>query len=73
MQNQYIEAISPEDKLKIKFAEQHRNTRHDAIDKITEIRARWEEKGYNFSPSDNMMNEIMGAIMNLKQREPKED
>lgn len=49
--------------------EQHRNTRHDVIDKMTEIRAKWA-KTHDFSMADEMMNEITGAIMNLKQREP---
>ena len=58
------------DKIKSLLAEQHRNTRHDAIDKINEIRDRWS-KTHNFSICDNMFNEITGAIMNLKQREPE--
>lgn len=57
------------DKVKSLLSEQHRNTRHDAIDKINEIRDRWS-KTHNFSICDNMFNEITGAIMNLKQREP---
>lgn len=58
------------DKVNSLLAEQHRNTRHDAIDKINEIRDRWS-KTHNFSICDNMFNEITGAIMNLKQREPE--
>lgn len=58
------------DKINSLLAEQHRNTRHDAIDKINEIRDRWS-KTHNFSICDNMFNEITGAIMNLKQREPE--
>lgn len=53
-----------------KLTEQHRNTRHDSIEKMDEIRARWSEN-YNFTSAENMLNEITGAIMNLKQREPK--
>jgi len=56
--------------IKMALCEQHHNTRHDAIEKMNEIRARWAEK-YDFSNADNMLNEITGAIMNLKQREPK--
>lgn len=48
-------------------AEQHRNTRHDAIDKINEIREEWS-KTHDFSMTDKMFDEIIGAIMNLKQR-----
>jgi hypothetical protein len=58
------------DKINSLLAEQHRNTRHDAIDKINEIRDRWS-KTHNFSICDNMFNEITGAIMNLKQRKPE--
>jgi len=58
------------EKINSLLAEQHRNTRHDAIDKINEIRDRWS-KTHNFSICDNMFNEITGAIMNLKQRKPE--
>ena len=58
------------DKIRILLAEQHRNTRHDACDKILEIRAKWA-KTHDFSPSDMMMDEIVGSILNLKQREPQ--
>lgn len=58
------------DKVKSLLAEQHRNTRHDAIDKMNEIRERWS-RTHDFTISDNMFNEITGAIMNLKQREPE--
>lgn len=54
---------------RIILAEQHRNTRHDACDAITEIRSKWREK-YDFKNSEPMLNEITGAIMNLKQRKP---
>jgi hypothetical protein len=50
------------------FAEQHRNTRHDAVDLIIDIKAKWA-KTHDFSPSDDMITEMIGAIMNLKQRE----
>jgi ferritin-like metal-binding protein YciE len=59
-----------EDQLKKALAEQHKNTRHDAIEKMQEIRNRWGEK-YNFSMCDSMLDEITGAIMNLKQRTPE--
>jgi len=51
------------------LAAQHRNTRHDAADKIQEIRDRWS-RTHNFEAADKMLDEITGAIMNLKQREP---
>ena len=51
----------------ISAAEQHRNTRHDAVEKMNEIRARWANT-HNFESADNMLNEITGAIFNLKQR-----
>lgn len=48
--------------------QQHKNTRHDAVDKILEVRAKYE-KGYSFPPAvESMFNEMCGAIMNLKQR-----
>lgn len=50
------------------FAEQHRNTRRDAVDLIIEIKAKWA-KTHDFSPADDMITEMIGAIMNLKQRE----
>lgn len=53
------------------LAEQHRNTRHDAVEKMAEIQARFLEN-YSFPPAvENMLNEMSGAIMNLKQRSPK--
>lgn len=52
--------------------EQHKNTRQDAIDKILEIRERWG-KTHNFSMADSMLNEITGAILNLKQSDKKND
>lgn len=58
------------DKVKSLLAEQHRNTRHDAIDKMNEIIERWS-KTHDFSLCNNMLNEITGAIINLKQREPE--
>ncbi len=59
-----------EKQLKIKLAEQHRNTRHDAIDKMNAIRDEWVKR-YDFSTAERMLDEITGAIMNLKQREPE--
>lgn len=54
-----------------RLKEQHRNTRHDAVEKLTEIRAKYAD-GYSFPPAaEAMFNEMCGAIMNLKQREPK--
>lgn len=55
--------------VKLALKEQHQNTRHDAIEKILEITARWSVT-HNLSVADNMLNEITGAILNLKQREP---
>ncbi len=52
------------------LAEQHQNTRLDAVEKMNEIRARWATT-HNFEACENMLNEITGAIMNLKQREPE--
>ena len=56
---------------------QHRNTRHDAVDKIEEIYSRYEDEygksSFLFSEVvQNMMNEITGAVFNLKQRFPEE-
>ena len=56
--------------IKMALCEQHRNTRHDAVEKMNEIRARWAEK-YDFASAESMFNEITGAIINLKQREPE--
>ena len=58
------------DKVKSLLAEQHRNTRHDAIDKMNEIKERWS-RTHDLYLFDNIFNEITGAIMNLKQREPE--
>lgn len=55
--------------IKDLLAMQHRNTRHDAVEKMQEIRDRWS-KTHNFEASERMVDEIAGAIMNLKQREP---
>lgn len=55
--------------LKLKLAEQHRNTRHDAVEKVLEIREQWQKMGYDFSVADKILDQISGAIMNLKQRE----
>lgn len=49
------------------LAEQHRNTRHDAIDKINEIS---RKHNCNCPTFQQMFIEITSAIMNLKQREP---
>jgi len=51
------------------LAEQHRNTRHDAIDKIEEIYSDWQADPDNFDVG-NCINKIISAIMNLKQRSP---
>jgi hypothetical protein len=51
------------------LSRQHRNTRHDAVGKLQEIRDRWSGT-HNIEASDRMLDEIAGAIMNLKQREP---
>ena len=56
--------------IKTALAEQHRNTRHDAVEIMQQIRVRCEEK-HNFSICEPMLNEITEAIMNLKQRTPK--
>ena len=62
-----MEKITDE-KLEKLFNEQHRNTRHDACDVITEIRAEYADKGYNFPEA--MFNSMIGKIMNLKIRMP---
>jgi hypothetical protein len=56
--------------IMLALLEQHKDTRHDAVDKILEIRERWG-KTHNFSVADSMFNEITGAIMNLKQSNKK--
>lgn len=55
--------------INLALKEQHRNTRHDAVDKIMEITERWGET-HSFTACEAMLNEITGAIINLKQREP---
>jgi hypothetical protein len=57
------------DEICLAMAEQHKNTRYDAIDKMNEIRARYAEH-YDYSLAEDMLNEITGAIFNLKQRSP---
>ena len=53
----------------IKLKEQHRNTRHDSIDEVQRINKRWDdERGIQID--QDFVNEIVGAIMNLKQRKP---
>ena len=55
-----------EDKEIVK-KQQHKETRHNAIDAIIEIRSKYTEK-YTFpSAEQDMFNEMCGAIMNLKQ------
>jgi len=50
---------------------QHRNTKHDSIEKIQEVRSRYAEI-FTFPPAtDQMFNEMCGAIMNLRIRKPK--
>jgi len=52
----------------ILLKEQHKNTRHDAVDVIQEIQARYVEQGYSFP--ERLFNEMVGKIMNLKERFP---
>jgi hypothetical protein len=59
-----------EEKLRIALAEQHRNTRHDAIDVVQEVREKWD-KTHSFP--ELMFNEMVGRIMNLRQRTPDVD
>lgn len=57
------------DQTHILLAEQHRNTRHDAVDKVNEtIREVVEEGAWTFG--EKMAN-LAKDIMNMKQREPK--
>lgn len=58
------------DKLRIALAEQHRNTRHDAIDKIIEIIFK-RQQDLSIEIPDYIIEEITVAIMNLKQRPPR--
>jgi hypothetical protein len=55
------------DAIKIGMKHLHRNTRHDAVEKMLEIRARWA-KTHNFAMCDAMLDEITGAIMNIPIR-----
>ena len=51
--------------------EQHKNTRHDAVEVMAEIQDRYSDK-YKFPDAAyQMCNEMIGAVMNLKQRKPK--
>lgn len=56
--------------IRIALAEQHRNTRHDAIDEINKIVSVWADK-YDFVLDDFRVKEITQAVMNLKQRKPE--
>lgn len=49
------------------LAEQHCNTRHDAIDVVNEISSKYQQGAMGIQ---QMIDEITSAIMNLKQREP---
>lgn len=54
----------------IQLKEQHRNTRHDAVEAMQRVRAKYID-GYSFpQAAEDMFNEMCGAVMNLKQREP---
>jgi hypothetical protein len=66
--------MSDQDKIPRSWLkDQHKNTRHDAVDKMLEIRESYEGK-YNFpAGAEEMVDRMMGAIMNLKQRDPIED
>lgn len=49
--------------------EQHKNTRHDTIEVMLKIQEKYD--AYIFPPAAyDMVNQMMGAIMNLKQRQP---
>lgn len=54
--------------FKVLLAEQHRNTRHDAIDELNAARNRFLE--LHMVP-DNIWDSVISSIINLKQREPK--
>jgi hypothetical protein len=57
-----------EDKTRLILAEQHRNTKHDVIDIIQDVREEYIEKGYIFPEA--MFDRMIGGVMNLKQRVP---
>lgn len=60
-----------EEEVRLLLAEQHRNTRHDAVDEILAVRNKFDTK-YKFPPAANdMINQMSGAIINLKQRSPQ--
>ena len=50
--------------------EQHNNTRHDSIEEMLKTQEKYNT--YTFPPAAyDMVNQMMGAIMNLKQRQPR--
>ena len=62
--------MDTDQKRLVELKEQHKNTRHDAVDKLLEVRADYEK--YTFSAvTDQMFERMLGAIMNLKQRKPE--
>jgi hypothetical protein len=52
------------------LVQQHKNTRHDAVDRMLEIRAKYSDKFTFPEAAEAMFNEMTGAVMNLKQRKP---
>lgn len=60
-----------EEEVRLLLAEQHRNTRHDAVDEILAVRNKFDTQ-YKFPPATgDMINQMSGAIINLKQRSPQ--
>lgn len=51
--------------------EQHRNTRHDAIDIIYEVLYNWESEYTRTSEIEELARDLESKIMNLKIRKPK--
>jgi hypothetical protein len=45
--------------------EVHRNTRHAAVDKMGEVRERWQMT-HDFPAAERMLDEMVGATFNLK-------
>lgn len=60
--------------IKILLAEQHRNTRHDAVDIVLEVVNEWNKnKTYMNGLPEELVSKICKEIQNLKQREPEQE
>lgn len=66
---QYLENVYPDETRRL-LAEQHRNTRHDAVDKMYDRYKLWKVGKYGVDEVDNLIDGIQRDIMQLQQRKP---